>query len=100
MAEVIWSEPALAQLDAIAGFIALDRPDAAKAVVRRIFEASDHLERFKRLGRAIPEFLHPLYRQVWLSPCWIYYRIDGEDVYILHVRRAEQPFRLEGLLDG
>ena len=29
MAEIIWTEPALADLDAIADYIALDKPDAA-----------------------------------------------------------------------
>lgn len=99
MAEVIWSSPALDQLDAIAGFIALDKPDAAKVVVRRIIELTDHLEKFSLLGRAVPEFPHPHYRQVWVRPCWIYYRIDGDDAWILHVRRAERPFRIEDLLD-
>lgn len=33
------------------------------------------------------------------SPCWIYYRIIGGDVYILHVRRAESLFRIECLDD-
>lgn len=97
MAEVIWSEPATDQLDAIASYIALDKPDAARGVVRRIIDATDRLEHFKKLGRSVPEFPHPNYRQVWIRPCWIYYRIDGEDVRILHVRRAEQPFRIEDL---
>jgi len=97
MAEVIWSDPATDQLDAIASYIALDKPDAARGVVRRIFDATDRLEHFKKLGRPVPEFPHPNYRQVWIRPCWIYYRIDGEDVRILHVRRAEQPFRIEDL---
>ena len=99
MAEVIWSEPVVAQLDTIAEYIALDKPDAARAVVRRIMEATDHLERFRRMGRSVPEFPHPNYRQIWIRPCWIYYRIDGGDVRILHVRRAEQQFRIEDLLD-
>jgi len=97
MAEVIWSDPATDQLDAIAAYIALDKPDAARGVVRRVFDATDRLEHFKKLGRGVPEFPHPNYRQVWIRPCWIYYRIDGEDVRILHVRRAEQPFRIEDL---
>ncbi len=95
MAEVIWSEPAIAQIEAIAAYIALDKPDAARAVVRRIFDTTDRLEAFKRLGRKIPEFPHPNYRQVWIPPCWIYYRVEGENVFILHVRRAEHPFRAE-----
>ena len=98
MAEVIWSAPALLQLDTIASYIALDKPDAAKAVVQKIVDLTDHLERFKRMGRKIPEFPHPTYRHVWIRPCWIYYRIDGDDVYILHVRRAEKPFRIEDMM--
>jgi len=100
MAEVIWSEPALLQLDAIASFIALDKPDAARAVVQKIFEVTDHLARFKKMGRKIPEFPHPDYRQVWIHPCWIYYRISDDDIHILHVRRAEQPLRTYELIEN
>jgi plasmid stabilization system protein ParE len=100
MDDLIWTGPALAQLDAIADFIALDKPEAAKAVVRRIFETTDQVPRFKKLGRPVPEFLHPAYRQVWLKPCWVYYRIEGETIFILHVRRAERPFRIEDLFVG
>jgi len=98
MAELIWSEPALAQLDAIADYIALDKPVVASALVKKIFDLTDHLERFTRLGRPFPEFPHPNYRQVWIKPCWIYYRIDSKQVYILHVRRAEKLFHIGDLL--
>ena len=33
MAEVIWAEPALNDLDAIADYIALDNPEAARRLV-------------------------------------------------------------------
>lgn len=33
MVELIWSEPALQDLDAIADYIALDKPDAARNLV-------------------------------------------------------------------
>jgi toxin ParE1/3/4 len=99
MAELIWTGPALAQLDAIAGFIALDKPDAAQAVVQGIFGVTDQVSRFTKLGRPIPEFPHPSYRQVWLRPCWVYYRIEEKRIFILHVRRAEKPFRVDELLN-
>jgi len=44
MAEVIWAEPALNDLDAIADYIALDNPEAARRLVQKIFEHVDHLE--------------------------------------------------------
>jgi len=98
MAEVIWTKPAISQLDAIAEFIALDKPDAAAAVVQKIFGLTDHLEVFIKLGREIPEYPNPTYRQVWVAPCWLYYRTEGKKVvFILHVRRAERPLRIEDL---
>ena len=100
MAEVIWTEPALAQLEAIVGFIALDKPEAAAAVATRVFLATDNLKSFLRLGRPIPEFPHRNYRQVWIKPCWLYYRIDGDRALVLHVRRGEQLFRASELLEA
>ncbi len=98
MAEVIWTEPALDQLDAILEFIALDKPDSARAVAKRIFEATDKVQSFEKLGKSVPELRHPNYRQIWLKPCWIYYKITKDEIYILHVRRSERPLRIEELL--
>ena len=38
MARLIWTEPALNDLETIAEYIALDKPDAAKKYVQRVFE--------------------------------------------------------------
>jgi toxin ParE1/3/4 len=38
MAELIWTEPALQDLDAIADYITLDKPLAARGLVARVFE--------------------------------------------------------------
>jgi toxin ParE1/3/4 len=99
MAKVIWTAPALAQLELIVGFIALDKPEGARAVAGWIFAATDHIGRFVRMGKAIPGFPHKNYRQVWINPCWLYYRLEQDAVYILHVRRAEKPFRVEDLTE-
>jgi toxin ParE1/3/4 len=50
MAEVIWAEPALNDLDAIADYIALDNPEAARRLVQKIFEHVEKLEKHPRLG--------------------------------------------------
>jgi toxin ParE1/3/4 len=98
MAKVVWSAPALSQLESIIDFIALDKPQAAKAVAARIIDTTGHLERFLLLGRPIRELAHRNYSQVWIKPCWFYYRIGGGDVFILHVRRGEKPLRVEDLI--
>lgn len=69
MAQVVWSDPALDQLEAIADYIALDKPDTAKQLVRRVHEKTDTVAAFTRLGRHVPELKPSAFRQVWISPC-------------------------------
>ncbi len=95
MATLIWTEPALRQLEEIVDIIALDKPEAAARVAQSIFDTTDNLKSFQLLGRKIPEFPVAGYRQIWIRPCWLYYKIINDDVFILHIRRAESPFRIE-----
>lgn len=93
MAEVIWTEPALTDLDAIADYIALDNPDAARAVVQRIFRHVEHLREHPKSGSKPPELKGWRYRQIIEPPCRIFYREQGSKVFILYVMRAERSFR-------
>ena len=92
MARIIWSAPALAQLEAIATAIEVDKAQVARAVVGRIWNEVEKLAKFPSLGRSIPEFRRPGYRQLWIKPCWVYYRASKDEVIVLHVRRAEKLF--------
>lgn len=98
MAKVEWSVPALLQLESIDDLIALDKPEAAKAVAARIMDTTDHLERFLLLGRLIEGFADKNNREVWIKPCWLYSRIEEGNVYILNVRRGEKLLRMEDLI--
>jgi addiction module RelE/StbE family toxin len=97
VAQVVWTEPALADLDAIADYIALDHPDAASALVRRVFAGVERLKRFPASGSHPPELRGRRYRQIVLPPCRIFYRVDRRTVWIVHVMRAEQRLRREKL---
>jgi len=92
MARVVWTEPALRQLEAIAEFIALDKPPAARSLVQRVFATTDRLQRFARLGRVVSEIPQGPFRQLWVEPCWVYYRVDPDCRLIVCVRRAESQF--------
>ena len=93
MAEVIWTEPALADLDAIADYIALDKPDAASAVVKRVFEHVEHLQSHPESGSRPLEMKRSRYRRTVEPPCRVFCRYDGERVHILHAMRSEQLLR-------
>jgi toxin ParE1/3/4 len=99
MAEVIWAEPAPNDLDAIADYIALDSPEAARRLVQKIFEHVDHLEKHPRLGSKQEELKGWRYRQIVEPPCRIFYREDSGRVLILHAMRSERVLRFELLND-
>lgn len=93
MAELIWTEPALSDLDAIADYIALDKPDAARRLVQRIFRHVEQLEDFPESGSRPQELPRSPYRQIVEPPCRVFYRYDGKRVWILYVMRAERLLR-------
>jgi toxin ParE1/3/4 len=90
MAEVIWTEPALGDLDAIADYIALDNPAAARKLIQLIFEHVAKLADHPRMGSKPQELRGWRYRQITEPPCRIFYRHDKQRVYILYVMRGER----------
>jgi toxin ParE1/3/4 len=94
VARLIWAEPALNDLDSVAEYIALDNPAAAGVLVERVFARVGQLERFPKSGKRPPELRRTPYREVVVPPCRIFYRVDGDTVFILHVMRAERLLRI------
>lgn len=97
MAEIIWSDPALADLDAIADYIALEDPDAAAELVRRVFDHADQLADHPDSGNRLPELGRTRYRQIVEPPGRVFYRHEQDKVHIVHVMRAEQLLRKQRL---
>ena len=93
MAQIIWTEPALSDLDAIAEYIALDKPSAATHLVQKVFSSTDRLEQFPESGRKPPEFKKSRYLEIIVNPCRIFYRIEGDIIYIIYVMRSERKLR-------
>lgn len=93
MAQIIWTEPALSDLDEIAEYIALDKVDAARRLVQKVLSSVERLEDFPTSGRIPPELLHSRYREIIVGPCRVFYRSDKSNVYILYVMRGERRLR-------
>lgn len=94
MAEVIWTEPALHELDALAEYIALDNPVAASALVKDVFDKTERLENFPKSGRIPPELPDSVYRELVVPPCRIFYREDEQRVFVIYVMREERQLRV------
>jgi len=93
MAQVIWTEPALQDLNEIAEFIALDKVSAANKLVQKVFSTTERLEKFPKSGRKPHELENSRYLELIINPCRIFYRLEKDKLYILYVMRSERTLR-------
>ena len=100
MAHVIWTEPAIEDLDEIADYISLDKPDAARRLIQRVFERVGQLADHPNSGSVPSELTGTPYRHLVVPPLRIFYRPQKDIVYIVHVMRGERRFRENELQEG
>ena len=93
MAEIVWSEPALSDLEAIADYIALENPAAAAQLVALILAHVEQLADHPESGSRPQELKRSRYRQIVEPACRVFYRHDGQRVFVLHVMRYERLLR-------
>ena len=84
--EVEIAPRAIEDLKDIVFYISPDRPEAAKRLALALVDRTKVLAQFPRTGRVVPEFDHPLIRELVLRPYRIVYRID-EDKKVIGVAR-------------
>jgi toxin ParE1/3/4 len=95
VAQVIWTEPALSDLNEIAEYIALDNFNAAAHLVQEVFSTVERLEQHPKPDRRPPELERKTrYREIIVGPCRIFYRVESDKVYILYVMRGERKLRI------
>ena len=87
--EIVWSPLALARLQEIRAFIALDKPDAAEHLATRIVSVVEALRIHPYLGRLGSE---PDIRELIIggTPYSILYRIRGTRIIISTISHASQ----------
>jgi toxin ParE1/3/4 len=99
VARIIWTEPALQDLDEIADYISLDKPAAANQFIQRVFERIEQLATHPKSGSVPAELKGTQYRQLVIPPVRIFYRAQSDFVYIVYVMRGERHFRNDDLLE-
>lgn len=77
----------------ITEYIALEKPSAAQKLVKEIFKKTKLLKKFPESGRYPPELQDTNYHETIVDPCRIFYRVEKNKVYILHVMRGERELR-------
>lgn len=87
---VVWSSRAIADVEALASYIATDSPSYAAAVVRRIIGLSRTLTNFPLSGRKLPEFDDESIRELIAYSYRVIYMVEQSEVIIaavIHGRR-------------
>lgn len=93
MAEIIWTEPALNDVDKIAEYIAVSNLVAAKKLVKEVFARVDMPEEYPKSGKSVSELPSLNYRELYVKPCRIFCKFEDSKAFILHVMRHEQDLR-------
>ena len=93
MVRLIWTDDALDGLNQIAEYIAVSNPQAAKKLVQTVFDKVSRVKRFPESGRVPLELSESRYREVVVSPCRVFYKIDGDQVFVLYVFREERELK-------
>ena len=99
MAELIWTERAIASLGNIHDYIAADSPYYARRQITTVIKIIERLKRFPESGRRIPEFAHLPHRELIVNELRIIYRYDptAGRIYIVNVIHGSRLLK-EGML--
>ncbi|MBM4166420.1 MAG: type II toxin-antitoxin system RelE/ParE family toxin [Ignavibacteria bacterium] len=94
MARVVWTEPALKDLNEILDYIAKDSPVYAERFGIRVVESPRILEQFSRCGRIVPEFNDENIRELFYGSYRILYVIREEQCFIVAVIHGSRDILL------
>jgi len=79
---IIWSNPAVDDLEQIVQYIARDSHTYVAAVAGRILDSIDRLADFPGMGRVVPEFEEDAIRELIVYPYRVIYRVGTDRIVI------------------
>jgi toxin ParE1/3/4 len=86
MAEIIWTAPAISDIEGIASYIALDSSRYAEITVAGFFEATEKLKQFPVAGKMAPEFFNHSIRELQAGNYRIIYQLVSDaEIHIVRV---------------
>ena len=93
MTVIVWTEPAVADLENIHSYIARDSEVYADAILLGLFEAVERLETYPSSGRIVPELADDSTRELIVGNYRVVYSVSGETVRILTVLHSARTFQ-------
>ena len=83
--KLIWTEPAVLDLERIKDYISRDSEYYALALIEKIFESVEKLIRFPKIGREVPEYQDDTIREILCNNYRVIYKVDTNQIVILTV---------------
>jgi plasmid stabilization system protein ParE len=88
--ELLWTSPALADLDRLYQFLEAVSPQAAARVVQKLVAAPNRLLKFPRLGERLNQLEPREVRRILAGNYEIRYEIQGITISVLSVWHARE----------
>jgi len=92
MARIVWTEPAVKDLESIHAYISRDSRYYADAFLAELIASTDRLQHFPRSGHIVTEIGDEETRELLFKNYRIIYDVDDETVRILTVIHAARNF--------
>jgi plasmid stabilization system protein ParE len=92
MNRVLWTAPAVSDLESIREYIARDSEVYADSVLSEIFDAVDQLMVYAESGRVVPELNEPQTRELIVGSYRVMYDLQADTVHILTVLHGARKF--------
>lgn len=94
MAKVVWTGPALKDLEVIVRYIAMDSPHYAERFSKRLVQAPRVLKEYPSLGRVVPEYQVENLRELILGSYRIIYEVRQDACYVEAVIHASRDIMM------
>ena len=85
MRKLIWTEPALNDLQAIYDYISKDSEYYASIFIGEIIESAEKLTDFPEIGRIVPEYQQEDIREILVQSYRVIYQLEQNRILILTV---------------
>lgn len=93
--KVVWSFIAAGNLIENNRYIAKENPEAARAIIKDIYEAGNRIKVFPEKGRVVPEIRKNNIKEIFCRGHRIIYKFETKRITILTVRHMKQRLNTE-----
>jgi addiction module RelE/StbE family toxin len=90
VAEIVWTEEALADLEAIGDYFERTSPQYAPVIVERLYDSVDRLAEHPKMGRKVPEVAHESLRELIVENHRIIYQLQEQRIEVVTIVHGRQ----------